>query len=157
MFSARTVVKQTSTSPQRSTIPTTRPHTHEQRCRQCGISRDLLDFRRSAGKRIDVCRECELMPCAACAAMLPQHRFTPKDVNNHFNRQKVVCLECKERGCSARRPELYPCAGPCNKLLGSAAFAPADLSRKKKTRRTAWCAAVATRTQPPESNSCGSS
>ena len=94
-----------------------------------------MAFRRSQGKRIDVCRKCELIPCAACDAMLPADSFTPGDVQRHFSyARKVVCLECNRRGCSARRPELYPCAGPCNKLLGSAAYAPADLSSRTKDR-----------------------
>ena len=108
----------------------------EHTCRLCGISQTVLAFRRVKGRRIDMCRTCELIPCRACAAMLPQHSFAPKEVNNHFSKaQHVVCLQCKERGCSARVTELYPCAGPCKKLLGHSAYTPADVSciRRSKT------------------------
>ena len=105
-------------------------------CCECGISQALVAFRRCQGKRMDVCRTCERMPCAACAAMLPQHSFTSGDVHNHYSHErKVVCLECKKHGCSARRPELYPCAGPCNERLESAANDPNDLSSWKKDQR----------------------
>ena len=103
------------------------------RCRQCGEDQELVAYRRSKKERIDVCRSCELLQYKACGIMLSQHNFTPKDIDHYFSdAQKVVCLECKSRGCSARRPSLYLCAGPCSKLLGSAAYAAADLSRRKK-------------------------
>ena len=105
----------------------------QQHCRECGVTQDLVAFRRSEGRRTDICRKCEVLPCAACAAILPQHSFAPGEVTNCFSHaHKVVCLECKKLGCSVRRPELYPCAGPCNKLLGSTAYAPADLSSRRK-------------------------
>ena len=75
------------------------------------------------------------MPCTACTARLPQNMFTPTQISNHFTKgTPVVCLQCSSRGCSARRPELYTCAGPCNKLLGGAAYAPRALTRKKKDK-----------------------
>ena len=57
----------------------------QQACRQCGVYQNQKAFRRVEGGRTDVCRTCEPMPCAACAAMLPQHSFTPQDVS-HFLR-----------------------------------------------------------------------
>ena len=70
----------------------------KQLCRKCGVHQNLVAFRRSQVVRNGVCRGCELMPCGACAVMLPQDSFTPKDVACNFSGTRiVVCLECKAR------------------------------------------------------------
>ena len=38
----------------------------EKRCSKCGLYHDLVAFRRSQRRRIDVCRTCDLIPCAVC-------------------------------------------------------------------------------------------
>ena len=81
------------------------------------------------------------MPCAACEAKLPQTSFRPADVSNHFSRaQTVICMNCRQRGCNARRHDLHRCAGPCNKLLGHTAFSRREL-RMKARRHSVVCIA----------------
>ena len=93
----------------------------ETQCSMCGVHRNVSAFRRTKGKRTTVCQTCEVMPCAACKTKLPQTSFRPTDVSNHFSHaQTVICVDCRQRGCSTRRFELHRCAGPCNKLLGGA-------------------------------------
>ena len=101
-------------------------------CRECGESQALTAFRRSKGNRVDTCKTCDRIKCATCAASLPVSAFADRDVNNHYVlERRIVCLTCKEHGYSARRPEQYLCAGPCQRLLGHEAFSYRD--RKMKT------------------------
>ena len=101
----------------------------------CGVYQEWCAFRRSSQKREEVCRTCELVSCIACGDMLPQRCCAPQDIDSHFSHHRqVLCQECKKRGCSARRPGTYPCHGPCAKLLGCAAYAPDDLSKKRKDK-----------------------
>ena len=99
-----------------------------------------MAFRRINWQRIDVCKKCELLPCKACSAMLPQHNFSCRDANNFFWRGgTVICLECKKRGCSPRHPKQYTCTGPCKKLLPISAFPPILYQNKKPVLHRMMC------------------
>ena len=93
------------------------------RCKICGKNKQLRDFRRINWERTDMCRNCETLPCAGCAATLPQKDFSYRDANNFFSRGgRVVCLTCKKRGRSTRFPTQYMCTGPCKKHLPISAY-----------------------------------
>ena len=75
-------------------------HCRERRCTQCGVYRASSHFRRTKGGRVDICRTCELVPCAACAAMLPRRNFTDADIYRYFyfaGTKHITCLVCKEQ------------------------------------------------------------
>ena len=83
-------------------------HCRERRCTQCGVYRASSHFRRTKRGRVDICRTCELVPCAACAAMLPRRNFTDADIYRYFyfaGTKHITCLVCKEQQ-HARRQRL---------------------------------------------------
>ena len=115
----------------------TQAYIHDGHCRKCGVHQNLKAFRRTKGCRIDVCRECELMQCIACTATFPQTCFTRNEISNHFTRATpVVCPQCKNRGCTARcpHPEFHRCAGPCQRILGRAAYTSRAWSMKNTAK-----------------------
>ena len=72
-------------------------HCRKCHCSKCGVYQVPSAFRRTAQRRVDICRTCELIPCAECAAVLPRHSFTKNDIYGHFGSAKqVTCLVCKE-------------------------------------------------------------
>ena len=102
-------------------------------CSKCGLTQPVKAFRRTKGSRIQVCRTCELMPCAACGISLTQAHFTRNEVSNHFTRSiPVVCVDCRKNGSTARLPALYVCEGPCGRHLGRQAYASQDWARMQK-------------------------
>ena len=72
-------------------------HCRECRCTRCGVYQGSSAFRRTKEGRVDVCRTCELVPCATCGAMLPRGNFTNGDIYKYFAGTKhVTCLLCRE-------------------------------------------------------------
>ena len=56
------------------------------RCTKCGGYQCLSAFRWTKKRgREDICRSCELVPCAACAAMLSSMSFAASDIRTYFN------------------------------------------------------------------------
>ena len=106
-------------------------------CSACGVTQPVKAFRRTKGNRIQICRTCEVMPCAACGVSLPQAHFTSTEVSNHFTRSvPVVCVDCRRKGSTARAPTLkHVCDGPCRRTLGRQQFPPLDWSRKQKEKK----------------------
>ena len=75
-------------------------HCRECRCTKCGVYQASSAFRRTKRGRVDICRTCELVPCAACAAMLPRGNFTDSDIYRYFyfaGAKHITCLVCKEQ------------------------------------------------------------
>ena len=108
---------------------------HDGLCQKCGVYQNLKAFRRTHGCRIRVCRRCELMQCIACRAQFPQICFTATEISNYFTKATpVVCLQCKQRGCTPRTPHpvFHGCCGPCARVLGREAYTSKDWSKKKK-------------------------
>ena len=109
-------------------------------CTRCGLEKTLAAFRKRDGKPLEVCRTCELLPCAACKADRPQTSFEPKSVENHLARgSTLVCRECTARGCSARDVKTYLCEGPCQEHLGHNRFGPGVLGGKRKPQHQVIC------------------
>ena len=49
---------------------------------------------------VDICRTCELVPCAACTARLPRGNFTKSNLYRYFYStgiKHITCLVCKEQ------------------------------------------------------------
>ena len=83
----------------------------QRRCTKCGVYQELSTFRRTKkrGGRVDVCGGCELVPCEACAAMLPRGNYAKRDIYSYFDSARakhVTCLVCKERRQHARKKRL---------------------------------------------------
>ena len=75
-------------------------HCRKRRCTQCGVNQASSAFRRTKRKRVDICRTCELVPCASCVAMLPRGNFTDSDIYRYFSSvgaKHITCLVCKEQ------------------------------------------------------------
>ena len=73
---------------------------------KCGVYQALSAFRWTNGGRVDICRTCELVPCATCGAMLPRGNFTDGDIYKYFAGTKhIACLVCREHQ-DARRQQL---------------------------------------------------
>ena len=110
---------------------------HDGLCQKCGLYQNLKAFRRTHGCRIRVCRRCELMQCIACTAQFSQICFTATEISNYFTKATpVVCLQCKQRGCTPRTPHpvFHGCCGPCARVLGRAAYTSKAWSMKKKDK-----------------------
>ena len=110
---------------------------HDGLCQKCGVYQNLKAFRRTHGCRIRVCRRCELMQCIACTAQFSQICFTATEISNYFTKATpVVCLQCKQRGCTPRTPHpvLHGCYGPCARVLGRESYTSKDWSKKKKDK-----------------------
>ena len=77
------------------------------RCTKCeAVYQRLSAFRWTKGRHVDVCRKCELVPCATCGGMLPRGNFTEGDIYNYFaNATHITCLVCREHQ-EARRQRL---------------------------------------------------
>ena len=108
---------------------------HDGLCQKCGVYQKLKAFRRTHGCRIRVCRRCELMQCIACTAQFSQICFTATEISNYFTKATpVVCLQCKQRGCTPRTPHpvFHGCCGPCARVLGRESYTSKDWSKKKK-------------------------
>ena len=72
-------------------------------CTGCGVHQHLTAFRWSRGRRIQLCRTCERVTCAACRNILPQEKFHRKHITHHFSHaRKVLCLTCLKLGKRAR-------------------------------------------------------
>ena len=111
-----------------------------QRCRVCGEDQQFRAFRHKNGKRIDVCKKCELLPCTACSAMLPDSKFPSRDANNFFWRGgTIICLDCRKKGCSPRHPESITCTGPCKQVLPISAFPPILRRNAKREKKRMIC------------------
>ena len=75
-------------------------HCRECRCTKCGVCQASSTFRRTKRGRVDICRTCELVPCTACAAMLPRGNFTNSDIYRCFyfaGAKHITCQVCKEQ------------------------------------------------------------
>ena len=73
-------------------------HRRECRCTKCGVYQAMSAFRRTKRGRVNICRTCELVPCAACADMLPRGSFTNSDIYRYFAGAKhITCLVCKDQ------------------------------------------------------------
>ena len=108
---------------------------HDGVCQKCGVYQNLKAFRRKNGCRIRVCRRCDLMQCIACTAKFSQICFTATEISNYFTKATpVVCLQCKQRGCTPRipHPVFHGCCGPCARVLGREEYTSKDWSKKKK-------------------------
>ena len=83
---------------------------HECRCTKCGVYQRLSAFRWTKRReREDICRSCELVPCEACAAMLPSGNFAQWDMYRYFSSagaEHITCLLCKEQRHHARQQRL---------------------------------------------------
>ena len=79
-------------------------------CTKCGTYQGISSFR--LGKqtgRVDICGDCELVPCAACTAMLSRKHFAVGDIRRYFNiagAKHITCLVCKEQQRHARQQRL---------------------------------------------------
>ena len=75
-------------------------HCRQRQCTKCGVCQASSTFRRTKrGQRVDICRTCEVVPCAACGAMLTRENFTDPDIYRHFNSfgaKHITCLVCKK-------------------------------------------------------------
>ena len=81
-------------------------HCRECRCMKCGVYQALSAFRWTNGGRVDICGSCELVPCAACAAMLPRENFSESDIYRYFyfaGAKYITCLFCKEQQDTRQR------------------------------------------------------
>ena len=77
-------------------------------CKKCGVYQALSAFRCTKSReRVDICGSCELVPCAACAAMLPRGNFAAWDIRRYFNfdAKHITCLVCKEQQQHAGRQQ----------------------------------------------------
>ena len=85
-------------------------HCRECRCTKCGVYQALSAFRWTKKRgRVDVCRSCELVPCKACAAILPSGNFAGQDICSYFNsaiEKHIACLVCKEQRQHTRQKRL---------------------------------------------------
>ena len=58
-------------------------------CTPCGQWKPCTAFRRGA----QMCKDCQLVPCAICQQTMLTHHFVPSDVRHHFSKQRaIVCL-----------------------------------------------------------------
>ena len=81
-------------------------HCRECRCTKCGVYQALSAFRWTNGGRVDICGSCELVPCAACAAMLPRENFSESDIYRYFyfaGAKHITCLFCKAQQDARQR------------------------------------------------------
>ena len=75
-------------------------------CEKCGIYKSIAAFRRTKSKeRVDICGSCELLQCAACAAMLSRGKFAARDICRYFDAdaKHLTCLVCMKQQQSAAR------------------------------------------------------
>ena len=79
-------------------------------CTRCGVYQAVSAFRRRKGKgRMDICKSCELVPCAACAAMLSRGNFAECGIRKYFSFtgvKHITCLVCKKQRRHARQQRL---------------------------------------------------
>ena len=70
-------------------------------CTKCGVYQAVSAYRRTRERRrTDVCENCELVPCASCAAMLSRRDFTRWDIKEYFRTdgaRRMTCSACKKR------------------------------------------------------------
>ena len=82
-------------------------HRRKCRCTKCGLYQAVTAFRRTRERqRTDVCGNCELVPCASCAAMLSRRDFKMWDVRKYFEAggaKRMTCSACKKRRKHARQ------------------------------------------------------
>ena len=75
-------------------------HCRPRQCTKCGVYQASSTFRRTKRwQRVDICRTCEVVPCAACGAMLTRENFTDPDIYRYFNSfgaKHITCLVCKK-------------------------------------------------------------
>ena len=85
-------------------------HCRRSFCTRCGVYQAVSAFRRMKGKgRMDICKSCELVPCAACAAMLSRGNFAECDIRKYFSFtgvKHITCLVCKKQRRHARQQRL---------------------------------------------------
>ena len=79
-------------------------------CTKCGVYQAVSAYRRTRERRrTDVCENCELVPCASCAAMLSRRDFTRWDIKEYFRTdgaRRMTCSACKKRRKHARQQRL---------------------------------------------------
>ena len=67
-------------------------------CTKCGTYQGLSAFRLTKQKtRVDICGDCELVPCAACTAMLSRKCFAAGDSRRYFNIAGAKHITCASR------------------------------------------------------------
>lgn len=96
---------------------------NERECMACNQMCKLVNFRAVGGVRKDTCKACERIPCAPCGKEQPNSSHDINTADNFWKRsRKVVCSDCKNRGCTNSDPRLYQCNGPCKLMRGTCFF-----------------------------------
>ena len=94
-----------------------RPREHKERskrqvrmCTKCGVHQTMSAFRLTKKNgRVDICGNCELVSCAACASTLSRASFAPWDIRRYFSfagARHITCLVCKAQQQHARQQRL---------------------------------------------------
>ena len=93
------------------------------RCTECGVYQHVSAFRWTKRRgREDICRSCEMVPCAACPAMLSSGNCEDSHVCSYFNSvgaKHMTCLVCKVCRCTK--------CGACTAMLSNGSFADSDI------------------------------
>ena len=79
-------------------------------CTKCGVHQAISALRLTKKNgHVDICGNCELVSCAACAAMLSRASFAAWDIRRYFSfagARHITCLVCKEQQQHARQRRL---------------------------------------------------
>ena len=125
-------------------------HCRQRRCTKCGVYQVSSTYRRTKrGQRVDICRTCEVVPCAACGAMLTRENFTDPDIYRFFHSdgaKHITCLVCKKgqhvrqqwlqnlmkksrrKACTCRHPQAHTKTCPLRiKFDGDRAYPGCDV------------------------------
>lgn len=102
-------------------------------CDACREQKPKVLFRLVAGVISSVCKECELVSCAACNTKVLATTFSKVQLKNYFAQgNPVVCDSCAVLGCTARDLQLYACTRQtCGKQLGHKKFNSKQLKNFK--------------------------
>ena len=107
------------------------------RCVTCKQWRARRAFRDGS----DVCRSCETIRCVGCEADLLRSAFDMQSVkHNVSHQQRVICIECRKAGKSARVPKTVRCNG-CGEEKDRAEYTAGNLKsyRDKRTQTFLVC------------------